>query len=237
MCSYRLNILGFPGSSSGPFNSALLDGRLAIQWIFQNIAQFGGDPNRITLVGQSAGANIIDMYLYAFHTDPIIAGAILETGTVFSKSVVNQTSIAAFWAESASEVNCTGTDSELYACMKSIPWQDLLATTPTQGFNFWPTIDETLVFSNYTTQSLAGKVAKVPILVGNNDNEAGLFKISSLLTAPAGSPAPGGLDSAFWDNFNLIHATCPTGQRANASIQNNIPTWRYRWFGAFPNLQ
>lgn len=40
---------------------------------------------------------------------------------------------------------------------------------------------------------------------------------------------------AAWDELNLASFTCPTGQRANASIAANNPTWRYRYHGVFPN--
>jgi hypothetical protein len=51
--SYRVNIFGFPGlsNSSIPQNPGLLDQRLAIEWVKENIAGFGGDPKRITLFG------------------------------------------------------------------------------------------------------------------------------------------------------------------------------------------
>jgi len=98
------------------------------------------------------------------------------------------------------------------------------------SYTFWPTIDDHLIFANYTERSLSGAVAEIPLLVGHNDNEAGLFKISYLL---AGSVIPG----SYWESLNAINGSCSTSERANASIQNGVPTWRYRWFGDFPNLR
>jgi acetylcholinesterase len=55
--NYRLNILGFPNAAGlETQNVAFLDQRMALEWVRDNIAAFGGDPDRITLWGQSAGA-------------------------------------------------------------------------------------------------------------------------------------------------------------------------------------
>ena len=53
--SYRVNVFGFPGLPGMAQNVGLLDQRLAIEWVRDNIAAFGGDPTRITIFGQSAG--------------------------------------------------------------------------------------------------------------------------------------------------------------------------------------
>lgn len=62
--NYRLGALGWLAgpsfqSEGGISNAALYDQRLAIQWVRQNIQLFGGDPNRITLMGESAGGGSI----------------------------------------------------------------------------------------------------------------------------------------------------------------------------------
>ena len=56
--SYRVNIFGFPGLPGMDQNLGLLDQRMAVEWTKNNIAAFGGDPNRITLFGESAGGMI-----------------------------------------------------------------------------------------------------------------------------------------------------------------------------------
>lgn len=81
--NYRLNIFGFPnaaGMSLQEENPGLLDQRLAIEWIRDNIESFGGDPKRITLWGQSAGAISVGYYQYAYPKDPIVSGIIMDSG-------------------------------------------------------------------------------------------------------------------------------------------------------------
>ncbi|KAF8144033.1 Carboxylesterase, partial [Mycena galopus ATCC 62051] len=57
--NYRVNVFGFPGSADLPLNGnnlGFLDQELAFKWVQQNIACFGGDPQRVTIMGQSAGS-------------------------------------------------------------------------------------------------------------------------------------------------------------------------------------
>jgi len=75
-----------------------------------------------------------------------------------------------------------------------------------------------------------GKFIKVPLLIGNNDNEAGFFN------AIAATFGVFELES-FWDQFNLNIFVCPSAARANYSVAAHLPTWRYRYFGAWPDLQ
>lgn len=81
--NYRLNIFGFPnaaGMSPQEQNPGLLDQRLAMEWIRDNIESFGGDPKRITLWGQSAGGISVGYYQYAYPKDPIASGIIMDSG-------------------------------------------------------------------------------------------------------------------------------------------------------------
>ncbi|KAF5385556.1 hypothetical protein D9757_006740 [Collybiopsis confluens] len=80
--NYRVNIFSFPNARglSGNTNFAFQDQRLAIEWVAENIASFGGDPSRITLWGQSAGSGMSDMYLSTWYDDPIIRASISSSG-------------------------------------------------------------------------------------------------------------------------------------------------------------
>ncbi|KAK9414771.1 putative Carboxylic ester hydrolase [Seiridium unicorne] len=68
--NYRLGVFGFAQSdalySEGSLNAGLRDQRLAIEWVRDNIAQFGGDPERITIFGQSSGGLAVGMQVMAY---------------------------------------------------------------------------------------------------------------------------------------------------------------------------
>src|ERR1700761_216596 len=72
-----LNIFSAPMApqlQGGVGNFGLLDIDAAIQWVSSNIANFGGDPNRITIFGESAGANAVDVYAFSHPQDTIVKG-------------------------------------------------------------------------------------------------------------------------------------------------------------------
>ncbi|KAI9049098.1 hypothetical protein LZ554_006946 [Drepanopeziza brunnea f. sp. 'monogermtubi'] len=233
--NYRLSILGFPGGSSATPNVALLDQRLAVEWVRDNIEQFGGDPSRITLFGQSAGAAAIDIYSYAWTKDPIAAGFIPESGNAIGWGLPNSAnSTASAWYKTSSSLGCgdsTSDSAAVLSCMRKQDYNAILNAIPASsgpasilGF-FGPTEDDTIVFSDYRSRT----PAKVPMLIGSNDYEAGLFRTQFALR---GLTYP----DSFWTALNLQSFTCPTGIRANLSIAADVPTWRYRYFGVFPNL-
>jgi para-nitrobenzyl esterase len=78
--NYRLGVEGFGLFPDTPANPGLRDQLAALQWVHAAIAAFGGDPDRITLFGQSAGAISIGALLAAPQTQGLIRRAILQSG-------------------------------------------------------------------------------------------------------------------------------------------------------------
>jgi carboxylesterase type B len=81
--NYRINMFGQPNapqlvSSTNSQNFGLLDIKAAIDWVKNNIAQFGGDPNRISIFGHSAGATAADIYAQSYPTDTTVKGALFK---------------------------------------------------------------------------------------------------------------------------------------------------------------
>jgi carboxylesterase type B len=99
--NYRLGIWGFLQTydllREGSANAGLLDQRLALEWIRDNIAAFGGDPDKVTVWGESAGAQSIAYHMFSHdgRNDKLYRGAILESGGV-TGAQVSQEFLAVF---------------------------------------------------------------------------------------------------------------------------------------------
>lgn len=232
--SYRLNIFGFPAHPNGNYNVAILDQRMAVEWVRDNIEKFGGDTSRITFFGNSAGAAAIDYHSYAWASDPIASAYIIQSGTAFSWGLPKPLSVPAkSWFSISQNLGC-GNDTTPYdnvlSCMRTKKPEEIYSAYPTAPDSsllglFGPTIDNTILFANYTEKT----PAKLPILVGTTNYEAGYFRAESSLNGIK-------LSDTFWTDINLQEFTCPCSDRANASLAANSPVWRYYYMGIFPNL-
>jgi len=209
----------------------MLDHRLAVEWVRDNIADFGGDPTRITLFGQSAGAASVDYYSYAWAEDPIIHAFIPMSGTAigFGQQTAENATIA--WFNLTARLGCGGASDNhdaVFKCMVEKPAQEVAKAVPVNfitdsdnSLAYGPAIDEKLVFSDYFRR----KPAALPMLIGHTDFEAGLFR----LLAPD-------FPDEIWTFINQVAYVCPSAIRSTLSLAFGNPTWRYRYFGDFPNL-
>lgn len=78
--TYRLGVVGFLDVPGAPPNRGLLDVQAALHWVQTNIAAFGGDPDNVTLFGQSAGATLVGALLATPGTGKLVQRAIMQSG-------------------------------------------------------------------------------------------------------------------------------------------------------------
>ncbi|KAI0310962.1 Carboxylesterase family-domain-containing protein [Amylostereum chailletii] len=134
--NYRTNIFGFPQSPDlALLNLGFLDQELAFQWVQENIKQFGGDKERVTIMGESAGAESVSLAI-ARHTP---TDAPFRAGIMFSGASVSSTpryNFSAFnnFASAAGCTQATGSPARLQ-CLKAIPTGSIRNFTngPTSG--------------------------------------------------------------------------------------------------------
>ncbi|KAK4463919.1 Carboxylesterase [Cladorrhinum samala] len=193
--NFRLHIFGFPGSPAASINAGLMDLRLVVEWLRDNIAGFGGDPNRMILYGQSSGNNMVLMYSYAHPKQPIVRGFI---GTSGGTPATNPTTSPNFH-NVAQVVGCANlTAAAELACMQTVDAPalqqavDTINKDPNRGL-FRPIADNVTVFTNLTERLEKGLVAKLPFIGGFMYNEPAVFLPfdPDATTAPAPIPIPG----------------------------------------------
>jgi carboxylesterase type B len=237
--NYRLGIFGFSGAPDIEQNAGLRDQRSATEWLRDNIAGFGGDPDRITIFGQSAGGSAVDYWAYAYQNDPIVAGIISHSGMALSFIPNTVEYSRSIYNNVTSTVGCGNITTDTLSCLRSKNMTEILAAArnvpalPTQALAqaaFHPTIDNITVFSDYASLGKAGAFAKIPYLAGNGDYEAGFYRVSAFNANITLSPEK-------WELFNERAFTCPTKYAADFRVAHGVPTWRYRYMGDFDNLR
>ncbi|CAJ2510279.1 Uu.00g061790.m01.CDS01 [Anthostomella pinea] len=177
--NYRLAMWGFLQTAQllaeGSSNAGLLDQRLALQWVQENIAAFGGDPSNVVLWGESAGAQSIAYHLFSYdgRDDGLYRGAIMESGGPTGAQVESLS-----WYNTAVEnltrtIGCWDASDQL-ACLREVDSASLFAAHPSVVWN--PLLDGDFL-TGYPSQLMAqDKYVKVPLLIGANTDEG--FAIS-----------------------------------------------------------
>ncbi|KAF4550802.1 Carboxylesterase-like protein 9 [Elsinoe fawcettii] len=207
---YRLGPFGFLYSSevqeAGQTNLGLKDQRLALQWINENIAGFGGnpgDPDKVTIWGESAGGASVGFHITAFNgrDDGLFRGAMLESGNpVPYAPLLGVDSYQPRYDNLTRAAGCSNC-SDTLACLREVPLfvlNNILNTTEfNNGWN--PTIDGDFIARRGSEQLADGSFVKVPIIDGANTDEGTAFSpqginteddiISYLNTTSSRSPA------------------------------------------------
>lgn len=174
--NYRVSFFGFPSSAALPLeehNLGLLDQRLAVEWVHANIASFGGDPERMTLWGQSAGAMSLASYSYAYPEKPIVKGLIQDSGSEDIFQLLHATAPYSYsnFTFVAKNVGCAGLETDPkaeLACMRKVPFEKIEAfraqyskSKGTPALSFAPFYDNRTVFSNFKDRAEKVGIAKI----------------------------------------------------------------------------
>lgn len=183
---YRLGIFGFLASSAlsgvhtdeGKGNYGIEDQIAALKWTRDNIKAFGGDPDKITIAGQSAGAMSVQCLLASPLTEGMINGAIVES------CIEGDFPDIPVFANNLSESESIGNEFMAKGGYKTL--EDLQAADAEEllhqvdsllgpGFHFRPTIDNKVLTESPFSAYLNDHHKKVPMIVGYNRGEVSMF--------------------------------------------------------------
>lgn len=178
--NYRLGALGFlahpaltdEAGDSG--NYGLMDQQKALQWIQKNIAAFGGNPDEVTIFGESAGGHSVLSHIAAPSSKGLFSKAIVQSGAYSATQLPLEYGYGAYGIPFTTRAGCTAADpAEIRAFMRAMTVEEILAAqaddwyVPVTGGSFLPvSVYEALA---------AGQIADVPVLSGCNLNEGRLF--------------------------------------------------------------
>ncbi|KAM3083576.1 hypothetical protein ACMFMG_004223 [Clarireedia jacksonii] len=190
---YRLAGWGFLAGDeileSGDTNIGFRDQRLALQWINENIAAFGGDKDKVTIWGESAGAQSVGAQLLAYNgrDDGLFRAAIAESGgpgiAWFPQLFIhtyNSSEYQTLYERLVSNTSCASTlnTTQSLPCLRALPFAELntALNTSTGGTGpFFPVIDHDFVHTYPSVQLNAGNFVHVPFLIGTNTDEGTSF--------------------------------------------------------------
>ncbi|KAK6821115.1 hypothetical protein PG987_015515 [Apiospora arundinis] len=230
--NYRLNVFGFPGAKGAMENAGYLDARLVVEWAKNNIEAFGGDPERMVIWGQSAGAGLVTSYVYANGEDPIITGAIANSGSIGGRPRGQRHAeqiLAGRWDRGLWRSRSSG-GAHLHAGGLCLRLQSILQSGGEGIPMFGAVVDNTTVFSNSTERLERGLVAKVPLMTGTTSNEAAAFGNSFNKSQTTPPPQPPSNPPGF--------APMDCGLRAELKdrLKYGHTSYRYLFAGNFSNI-
>ena len=171
--NYRLGVLGFlahPALDDGgkAVNLGLLDQQLALKWVKDNIAAFGGDPGNVTIFGESAGGLSVAAHLASPFSKGLFQRAIIESGYAYTATVPLST------AEQNGRdfAVAMGCPDQSAACLRQVPVEKILT-----GGRFFKglTIDNYNLKSTLQQAYESGNFNRVPVLLGSNKDESRWF--------------------------------------------------------------
>ncbi|KAF5366636.1 hypothetical protein D9757_011885 [Collybiopsis confluens] len=211
--NHRLNIFGFLGlnSSTIPGNYGMADKIAALQWVQDHIADFGGDPERVTIFGQSAGGSSVVDLLKSPKAAGLFQRAISESGGAGSSKTPAQAS-AAYLPVLAPFCKTNSTGTAFLQCLQALPAETLLGVTSVASS--WTTIIDGVYALDTAVHQMGlgpSAVNSVPFLLGFMPEEG--QSLLGTAIAPSDTNFTRDLvtavDNATINAYTDWHLTCP----------------------------
>ncbi|KAI0767304.1 carotenoid ester lipase precursor [Fomes fomentarius] len=189
--NYRVSAYGFLSSKevkeAGVGNLGLQDQRLALRWVQKYISTFGGDPTKVTIWGESAGAISVALQMVANggNTEGLFRGAFMQSGSPIPSG--DLTNGQAEYDNLVSRTGCSGAADTLQ-CLRQVPFATLKKAVDSSPGIFayqslrlaWlPRSDGTFLTDHPQNLVQQGSIANIPFVTGDCDDEGTLFSLAN----------------------------------------------------------
>ncbi|CAN7939174.1 unnamed protein product [Ixodes hexagonus] len=186
--NYRVGPMGFlnSGTSHSSGNAGLHDQLLAMKWVKENIRNFGGNPDDITLMGQSAGAIAIGLHLVSPLSKGLFKRVIMESGSPYFRIADNTKEGPHKVEKLARALSCAANDMtiashmpEMVDCLRKIDGRELLIMANTlfgvHALTFFPIYGDDIIPDDPYKMMEQKKFHKADLLIGTNQDEGSYF--------------------------------------------------------------
>lgn len=231
--NYRLGIFGFfshpaltaESGSHSSGNYALMDQIAALRWVKKNIAAFGGDPDRVTIAGQSAGSASVNCLLASPLARGLFQGAIGESGSlVLENPLLRMRSLKD--AEQDGERTAKKLQANSLQDLRNLPAEELQK----KGFGFYsPIIDGYVMPLSVAETYKQGKQIHVPLLTGWNGDEGIILGIESKENFGRSAQAFGADSVLFTKFFPSLTDSQSIASQIRLSVYKTIGVSTYAW--------
>ncbi|OQD87301.1 hypothetical protein PENANT_c006G08609 [Penicillium antarcticum] len=204
--NYRLATLGFLALDNGETNGnyGLADQTTALEWVRRNIQDFGGDPDRVTIFGQSAGAASVRALLASPKARGNFAASIMESnlgglayGTTYSSYYTIPEEMEAVGNAILAETNCTHAVSQL-ECLRALPTSTITGLSTLARYLV---VDGVYLDRPELDLRNASSTANVPLMIGTMRDDG---------AAMIGYPVPGETIQTFLNESGLPESIAPS---------------------------
>ena len=173
--NYRLNVFGFLASKelrdAGGLNSGLLDQKMALEWVQENIGLFGGDPDRVTLWGQSAGAKSVATHVVANYRPSLFNKIVIQSGGVLPVCLTAEMGQPTFDAV-VKATRCSNSNNTIN-CLQRVSAEQLVAESANIDW-FLPVVDGDYITQQPALSVNANLLNHVPALIMTTTDEGTL---------------------------------------------------------------